>query len=299
MWSRMGNAAFAMLAVLFRTSSAYPGSLSCSKQMTVGSQIMGRSATSSSATMRWKRGRSPILCGGTYVPGETLTLETESLAGQFMLEVSGGAKISGGTCSNRRKANSRSVSVVMPSGDGVQVSAWAGHGSAYSSGIQVTSKCSLSAASPPAHQHSPHTHQPHSHSPHTHQPHSHSPHTHSPTEDSSPPPPVASRPVVGDDDDDDDDDDDSGGDGSPPCKDLKGSAWCSGRKSRCNEAFTKRQCASTCSVCSGGTPPDDGGDDDDDDECVNKKGDAWCAKSSRKCTSRSVANNCQLKCGGC
>ena len=110
---------------------------------TYAHSIMSKLAQySSSRTVSFSRSGTQITCGGTYNPGETLTISISNTANRFLFEVSGGASISGGSCSATRIDLSDS-SVVMPSSG--TVTAKAGWASGKST-VYITADCSLTPA---------------------------------------------------------------------------------------------------------------------------------------------------------
>ena len=136
---------------------SFPGYLQCARPMDHGGPwIMGLPVGTSTRRMTWRRGSSVVACGSSYVPGETLSLSMPTTGGQYMVEVSGGGSIAGGTtCSSTRSRRSSFTFpfyVTMPLYGLVE--AWAGHASGYSQ-VMLTPRCSLSGPTAPPPQPSP------------------------------------------------------------------------------------------------------------------------------------------------
>ena len=132
-------------------SLSYPSDMGttagCNKDLSTGTSIMSMSAVSSSRAMQFKRSGSVVPCGQTYVAGETLKAVMSATGGRAVYEVSGGATLSSGMCSNTRKGLNTitEVDVVMPSSSAT-VNLWGGHSTASSVAVAVTAKCSLTMA---------------------------------------------------------------------------------------------------------------------------------------------------------
>ncbi|KAL1511739.1 hypothetical protein AB1Y20_005027 [Prymnesium parvum] len=129
--------------------AAFPSYLSCDRPLVVGHVIMGKAAIEESASATAFEGKE---CGGTYTPGEELTLAVSG-GGTYMLEVVGGAlSTSGNKCNSRRYANlgSASASYAMStSADKSLVEAWIGRGTGPTLAdmpVAIFSKCTLTAA---------------------------------------------------------------------------------------------------------------------------------------------------------
>ncbi|KAL1499200.1 hypothetical protein AB1Y20_013708 [Prymnesium parvum] len=129
--------------------TAFPSYLSCDRPLVVGHVIMGKEAIEETASATAFEGKE---CGGTYTPGEELTL-TVSGGGTYMLEVSGGTlSISGNKCNSRRYANlgSSTASYAMATSvDKSLVEAWIGRGTGPTLAdmpVAIFSKCTLTAA---------------------------------------------------------------------------------------------------------------------------------------------------------
>ena len=136
-----------LLTVCLHTwADSYPTTgygFTCSRSMRSGSSIMGRTVAVSSdryaymyiftsipfttflcSSVRVKRGGLFLSSGDEYSPGETLTVSISNSGGETVLQSSGGASFSGGTCSNTRYRGS-SRTITMPT-DGSTVKVWAG-----------------------------------------------------------------------------------------------------------------------------------------------------------------------------
>ncbi|GMH60127.1 hypothetical protein TrST_g8366 [Triparma strigata] len=131
-----------MLAASVAETVAYPSYLACSADLVVGGVGMNGLAISSTArTVSFSRDGTPLVCGtDTYVPGEVLTLSISSASNRYLFEVSGGALISGGSCSGRRE-DSNNLSVTMPSTG--TVGAWAGWAEGSSAVVKISALCEL------------------------------------------------------------------------------------------------------------------------------------------------------------
>ena len=119
---------------------SFPGYLQCARPMDHGGPwIMGLPVGTSTRRMTWsgqfRRRLRFFLCAG-----ETLSLSMPTTGGQYMVEVSGGGSIAGGTtCSSTRSRRSSFTFpfyVTMPLYGLVE--AWAGHASGYSHGHAYT-----------------------------------------------------------------------------------------------------------------------------------------------------------------
>ncbi len=105
-----------VLSMLMIRADAYPSDLPCSRSLSAGTRIMGRSAVSSSnRIVELKRGDTRLSCQSTVSPGEQLKSYDSGSGGEFVVEVSG-ATIAGGTCSNTRLSNSVATVTAPQSG---------------------------------------------------------------------------------------------------------------------------------------------------------------------------------------
>ncbi|GMI14010.1 hypothetical protein TrLO_g2102 [Triparma laevis f. longispina] len=120
---------------------ANPSYMPCSRELAADVSIMSSDAVSSTdRTIVWKRGSTSLACGDEYTPGETLALSISDSSDRYLFEVSGGASISGGTCSSTRK-DSNNLSVTMPSSGTVE--AWVGWAGSSTAVVKISSKCAL------------------------------------------------------------------------------------------------------------------------------------------------------------
>lgn len=106
--------------------SSYMLSSYCSTPITVGTYIMGYSASSSSSySVSVKRGAVALSSGSSYIPGETLSISFSSSPSEYVIQVSNAVFTSGTTgCSNTRVITSGNVQ--MPSAGSGNVVLWAG-----------------------------------------------------------------------------------------------------------------------------------------------------------------------------
>lgn len=99
---------------------------------------------STARSVSFSRLGSTIECGGTYNPGESLTLSLSNTANHYIFEVSGATVASGGSCSATRTTSS-GASVTMPSSGTVTAKAgWSTNNKI----VQITPTCTLTAAPP-------------------------------------------------------------------------------------------------------------------------------------------------------
>jgi hypothetical protein len=126
----------------YMTQSSY-----CSRALTVGTTIMGRAAVSStSRTISVTRNGSPLTSGASYVYGETLVATLSSTSSEYVMQVSGGAVVSGGSCGATRKALS-SVTFTMPASGTATISVVSGWTTSQSQAVRITPSFSLVAPS--------------------------------------------------------------------------------------------------------------------------------------------------------
>lgn len=103
------------------TIEGHPKNLAC-RVLQTGLDYMGNTAlTSSVQNFILKRGSTPLQDGDVYVPGESLTYTVllESNYDWMMDVADGGALISGGKCSGKRKDDQLKGTIIMPSSGSV------------------------------------------------------------------------------------------------------------------------------------------------------------------------------------
>ena len=125
----------------YMVQSAY-----CSRSLTAGTKIMGIAAVSSSTrTVSITRNGVPLSAGSSYVYGETLVVSLSATSGQYVIQVTGGAKISGGGCSSTRKADS-SATITMPTSGSATITILAAWATSQST-VRITPSVLLTAPS--------------------------------------------------------------------------------------------------------------------------------------------------------
>mmetsp|Transcript_2444 Transcript_2444/g.7585 ORF Transcript_2444/g.7585 Transcript_2444/m.7585 type:complete len:417 (+) Transcript_2444:114-1364(+) len=147
-----------LVLVIPRLGMGYPTDLECSRPLEVGEEIMGEAAVSdTSLTMEFLRDDETVECGGTYVPGETLTAAISDSSGiRFMLNISGGTFSNVGeecenddSCGDTRCGQSDEVTgeatVTAPS-DGSDLSVFAAWATTVGT-VYLTDSCVLTAGS--------------------------------------------------------------------------------------------------------------------------------------------------------
>jgi len=149
-----GGRLYALLCLLCLWADGVQGypsymvtSRACDRTLTAGTSIMGAAAVDNTLrTLFFQRGGSVLTCGGTYIPGESLTAHISDTTGKYVFEVSG-AGTSGfaeGGCTDKvRIADASGATVVAPASGTLSVKAgWAkGYGA-----IKITGSCTLTAA---------------------------------------------------------------------------------------------------------------------------------------------------------
>ena len=93
------------------------------------------------------RGSTSLVNGGTYIPGETLSVSLSSTPNQYAIEVTGATFVSGGTCQGKRKNNGGGTITLPATGSGtVTIKAIAG--TAKYSSVNMLSSITLSEQAP-------------------------------------------------------------------------------------------------------------------------------------------------------
>ena len=135
-----------VLLLLLHATSGTPDRLDCSRELTVGTTIMGSPTVSDSQNTASFVGKS---CGGTFTAGETLTATTNA-PDQYLMELTGGATFTSGSCNGVRIINANSATV-STTGAGATITLKHGRASGFGP-VQISTPCTLTrlaASSPP------------------------------------------------------------------------------------------------------------------------------------------------------
>ena len=130
---------------VYMTQSTY-----CSVPVIVGTQIMSMTTVSSTArTISVTRNGVPLNSGDAYVYGETLVASLSSTSGEYLIQVTGGATVTGGGCSNTRYANA-ATSFVLPTTGSSSMAIVAAWTTAQTTPVSISSTFTLVAPQPTA-----------------------------------------------------------------------------------------------------------------------------------------------------
>lgn len=124
----------------YMTQSSY-----CSRSLTAGTQIMSHAAVSStSRTISVTRNGVALNSGDAYVYGETLVASLSSTSGEYVIQVTGGASVTGGGCTKTRLANA-DTSFVLPTTGSSTISIVSGWTTAQNTPVGITPTFTLVA----------------------------------------------------------------------------------------------------------------------------------------------------------